>query len=153
MPKHFLRRCLLLLLAEREDYGYDLVLRLEALGFGVSDPGGVYRALRAMEREELLRSAWRPSGVGPYRRVYEMTHAGRDELVRGAREITVGHELVERFIERYARLTSPARASDTAPASGETTLALAEARPLNLASAATGALGDQGAGSQTTTGR
>jgi poly-beta-hydroxybutyrate-responsive repressor len=104
LPMHFLRRCLLLLLAERADYGYDLVERLEAFGFDGSDPGGVYRALRMMERQALVRSAWLPSGVGPYRRVYELTAAGREALCRGVADIEDSNALLERFLARYALL-------------------------------------------------
>jgi PadR family transcriptional regulator, regulatory protein PadR len=110
LPKHFLRRCLLLLLRERADYGYDLVERLAAFGFDGSDPGGVYRALRGMERDRLVRSAWRPSGAGPYRRVYELTFAGQRELARGATELAHCQEMLGTFIERYAgNVPLPAR--------------------------------------------
>ena len=64
-PRNFLLPCLLLLLRERADHGYELVSRLRPMHEGESDPGGVYRALRALEQRGLVRSEWRTSGAGP----------------------------------------------------------------------------------------
>ena len=47
-PRNFLQPCLLLLLAERADHGYELASRLRPLHDGEGDSGGVYRALRGM---------------------------------------------------------------------------------------------------------
>ena len=69
LPKNFLRPCLLLLLREQAAHGYQLLDRLRAFGFEGSDPGGLYRALRKLEGEGLVQSAWQPSGAGPDRRI------------------------------------------------------------------------------------
>ena len=71
-PRSFLRPCLLLLLRERDDHGYGLAARLPPLHDGDGDAGGVYRALRAMERLGLVRSEWHTSAVGPARRTYRL---------------------------------------------------------------------------------
>ena len=55
LPKSFLRPCVLLLLREEPAQGYDLIERLRPLGFYRPDPGGLYRTLRALEQEELVR--------------------------------------------------------------------------------------------------
>ena len=70
LPRNFLRPCILLLLREEPAHGYDLLERLRPLGFTRDDPGRLYRALRALEEEKLVRSAWEPSGTGPDRRIY-----------------------------------------------------------------------------------
>lgn len=101
LPKNFLRPCLLLLLREEPAHGYDLLERVQALGFDGSDPGGLYRALRALEREKLVRSVWEPSDNGPDRRTYEITRAGMEELHRSAKAIAAGQESVARFLSRY----------------------------------------------------
>src|SRR5262245_16254294 len=88
-PKNFLRPCLLLLLREQPAHGYDLLERLRPLGFDGSDPGGLYRMLRTLECEDLVRSAWEKSESGPDRRIYTITRAGGEELHRQALSLGV----------------------------------------------------------------
>ncbi len=78
-PKNFLRAWLLLLLSEDPAHGYDLVERLDALGVG-RDAGSLYRALRGLEHEGLVRSAWEASLIGPDRRRYVVTDTGQERL-------------------------------------------------------------------------
>ena len=78
-PKNILRAWLLLLLNESPAHGYDLVERLEGVGVG-RDAGSLYRALRGLEHEGLVRSAWEASLIGPDRRCYVVTDAGRERL-------------------------------------------------------------------------
>jgi PadR family transcriptional regulator PadR len=101
LPRDFLRPCLLLLLREGPAHGYDLLQRAGAFGFDGSDPGGLYRALRKLERDRLVRSVWAPSAAGPRRRMYEITRKGMEELHRYARGLTEGREPVEAFLSRY----------------------------------------------------
>lgn len=101
LPKSFLRPCLLLLLREERAHGYDLLERVQSLGFDGSDPGGLYRALRSLEREKLVRSVWEPSEGGPDRRTYEITRAGMEELHRSAKAIAAGQQTVAGFLSRY----------------------------------------------------
>jgi poly-beta-hydroxybutyrate-responsive repressor len=108
-PRNFLQPCLLLLLREQPDHGYELAARLRPMHDGEGDPGAVYRALRGLERQGLVRSEWSPSAVGPARRTYYITEhgvAGLDDLADGLRNT---HEAVQVFLERYARLTGRAR--------------------------------------------
>ncbi len=56
LPRNYLRPCLLLLLAEGTSHGYELLDRATALGLDAVDPGGLYRCLRAMDEEGLVRS-------------------------------------------------------------------------------------------------
>jgi DNA-binding PadR family transcriptional regulator len=108
-PRNFLQPCLLLLLREQPDHGYELAARLRPMHDGEGDPGAVYRALRGLERQGLVRSEWSPSAVGPARRTYYITEhgvAGLDDLADGLRNT---HEAVLVFLERYARLTGRAR--------------------------------------------
>jgi PadR family transcriptional regulator, regulatory protein PadR len=101
LPKDFLRTCLLLLLREEPTHGYDLLERTRALGFDGSDPGGLYRALRKLEQDALVRSAWEPSTAGPHRRIYDITRAGMEELHRRAKSLAAGQGPVEAFLSRY----------------------------------------------------
>jgi poly-beta-hydroxybutyrate-responsive repressor len=108
--KDFLRPCLLLLLREQPAHGYDLLERLSVFGFTRDDPGGLYRALRALEREGLVRSAWEPSSAGPDRRIYELTRAGMEELHRRAKALAAARETVDTFLSRYGEFVSLSRA-------------------------------------------
>jgi poly-beta-hydroxybutyrate-responsive repressor len=104
LPKGFLQHCLLLLLGEHATHGYDLVERLRPFGFDGSDPGGTYRALRAMERRNLVKSSWEDSEAGPHRRVYELTDEGRALLDRDAEELGQAHDILFNYLARYHRL-------------------------------------------------
>src|SRR5215216_6534221 len=100
LPKNFLRPCLLLLLRERPAHGYDLLERLRAFGFARDDPGRLYRALRSLEEERLVRSAWEKSLSGPDRRIYELTRAGGEALHEQAKMIASVTETLEAFLSR-----------------------------------------------------
>lgn len=105
-PKNFLRACLLLLVSEQPSHGYDLLERLRDLGFRRADPGGLYRALRAMEQEGLMRSVWQTSDMGPARRTYELDRDGRDWLHAWAGSLRETQRVVGSYLARYDRLFS-----------------------------------------------
>ncbi len=106
LPLNFLRPCLLLLLREHPAHGYDLLERLRALGFDRDDPGRLYRALRALEEEGLVRSAWEPSGTGPDRRTYELTRRGMEELHDAASALAATRGLLDVFLSRYGEFVA-----------------------------------------------
>lgn len=101
LPRTFLRPCVLLLLREGPAHGYDLVERLRAFGFTRPDPGGLYRALRSLESEGLVRSAWETSAHGPDRRIYVITRLGAESLHGQAQALRTTSELLDVFLGRY----------------------------------------------------
>ena len=101
LPRNFLRPCILLLLREAPAHGYDLLERLPAFGFTRSDPGGLYRALRALEDGGLVKSSWESSDQGPDRRVYEITRPGAERLHDAAQGLQATGEVLARFVSRY----------------------------------------------------
>jgi PadR family transcriptional regulator, regulatory protein PadR len=111
LPRNFLRPCILLLLREEPAHGYDLLERVRPLGFTRDDPGRLYRALRALEEEKLVRSAWEPSGTGPDRRIYELTKAGVEELHLASKSLAETREQLGFFLSRYEEFVArdPAR--------------------------------------------
>jgi PadR family transcriptional regulator len=112
--RNFLRPCILLLLRESPAHGYDLLERLTAFGFTRNDPGGLYRALRALEEEGLVRSGWEASPSGPDRRIYEITRAGAEKLHEHAQAIVELSRDLGRFLSRYEEfvaLEPPARSA------------------------------------------
>lgn len=83
MLKGVLAVLLLQLVAEQEDYGYALVLRLHDQGLADLTEGSVYPALTRLESGGLLVSRLVRSSSGPARKYYAITPAGRSELARG----------------------------------------------------------------------
>jgi poly-beta-hydroxybutyrate-responsive repressor len=106
LPKNFLRPCLLLLLREHPAHGYDLLERLRPLGFNRDDPGRLYRALRALEKDKLVRSVWEKSSAGPDRRMYELTRAGMEELHESVMSLKATGEILDLFISRYTEFVA-----------------------------------------------
>lgn len=102
-PRNFLQPCLLLLLRERSDHGYDLMARLAPMHDGEGDSGGVYRALRGLERQGLVRSQWCTPQAGPARRTYHLTDDGNIFLDRQAEELRQVDDALHAFLERYDR--------------------------------------------------
>ena len=101
--RHFLGPCLLLLLHERADHGYDLLERLRPFhGWDVEAPT-VYRSLRSLERQGLVHSHWVPSDCGPARRRYEITPTGCSALAVAARDLRSLRETLDRFLFRQSR--------------------------------------------------
>ena len=106
LPKNFLRPCLLLLLREHPAHGYDLLERLRPLGFSRDDPGRLYRALRALESDGLVRSVWEKSTSGPDRRMYEMTRAGMETLHASAKDLKATSDVLDAFLSRYSEFVA-----------------------------------------------
>ena len=106
LPRNFIRPCVLLLLRESPAHGYDLVERLRAFGFGGEDPGRLYRTLRALEAEGLVRSAWEASAHGPDRRIYALTGRGMEELHRQVPALRAGARVLDAFVSRYAEFVA-----------------------------------------------
>jgi poly-beta-hydroxybutyrate-responsive repressor len=106
LPRNFLRPCVLLLLKESPAHGYDLLERLKAFGFPGSDPGNLYRMLRGLEGEGLVRSAWEPSVAGPQRRIYEITRAGSETLHDHAKGLLATAGVLDAFVSRYGEFVA-----------------------------------------------
>lgn len=104
LPRNFLRPCLLLLIAEAPSHGYDLLDRLPALGVHQTDPGRLYRVLRALEREDLVHSEWETSESGPARRTYQLSDQGREWLHAWAGALAENRRIVADFLGRYDAL-------------------------------------------------
>lgn len=109
LPRNFLRPCLLLALADGPAHGYDLLEQVTGTGLERVDPGGLYRSLRSMEQEGLLRSWWEPSQAGPARRTYALTEEGLDALHSSAESLREVRRVLHGFLDRYEAVTEVAR--------------------------------------------
>ncbi len=93
---------LLLLLRERPAHGYDLIERLpELTEEGRVDIGNLYRVLRTLEEQGLVRSEWDAGLPGPARRTYELTDEGEEALQRWGAALAATRARIDRFLERY----------------------------------------------------
>jgi PadR family transcriptional regulator PadR len=110
LPRHYLKPCLLLLLAEGPSHGYDLLEQVRRLGIRGAEPGGLYRYLRSMEKEERVSSWWEPSQAGPARRTYVLTDAGRRALDASVNSLRDVREILISLLDRYDGLSERAGA-------------------------------------------
>jgi poly-beta-hydroxybutyrate-responsive repressor len=95
---------LLLLLSERPAHGYDLLEQLpELTGEQRIDMGNLYRVLRALEEDGIVRSEWRDDAPGPSKRIYELTDEGRRLLGGWADALRANQGLVSSFLDRYEK--------------------------------------------------
>jgi PadR family transcriptional regulator, regulatory protein PadR len=110
LPRSYLRPVLLLLLAEGAAHGYDLLEQLGGLRLERTDAGSLYRSLRTMEQDGLVRSWWEDSPSGPARRTYELTADGRDWLHVWAAALGDVHRTLGSFLRRYDAVAGSAPA-------------------------------------------
>ena len=100
--ERFVEPAVLLLLRERAMHGYELLeLAPELLGEERVDVGNLYRALRALEEDGIVRSEWSAELPGPAKRTYELTPAGGRLLDAWAAALRENQTLVTRFLDRY----------------------------------------------------
>ena len=105
--ERFVEPSLLLLLRERPLHGYELLERIPELGVeGRVDIGNLYRLLRGLEAEGLVRSEWSAELPGPAKRTYELTDDGRRLLDRWAEALQRAQKTIEGFLDRYERVDS-----------------------------------------------
>ncbi len=104
----YLVPALLLLLAEKSSHGYELTERYSELGFTEAnfDPGAIYRTLRLLETEELIKSKWDTEDIGPAKKIYSITPEGIEMLSSWVINISNRVKIFEVFIERYNNLKS-----------------------------------------------
>jgi len=80
MLKGVLEGVVLEIIGRGEIYGYEIVRRLNALGFEGTVEGTVYALLVRLERNRLVDISKKPSDIGPPRKFYTLSARGRDEL-------------------------------------------------------------------------
>ena len=98
----FAQPWLLLLLTRKPTHGYELMEQLSRDEDTPDvDPGLLYRTLRQLEEDGLVRSSWNTEGAGPARRVYEITDEGIEYLHAWAINIRRTRARLDRFLAEY----------------------------------------------------
>lgn len=75
-----LEYCVLGLVAHEQLYGLDIARRLTADGLLMSSEGTLYPLLARLRKAGWVTTSWEESAVGPPRRYYRATPAGRAAL-------------------------------------------------------------------------
>ncbi|MGD9280302.1 MAG: helix-turn-helix transcriptional regulator, partial [Desulfobacterales bacterium] len=80
--ERYMQPSLLLGLKIKPAYGYELINNIQQFGFvqGQAPPGMIYRHLRGLEADGLVKSEWQTEGSGPARRIYRLTPEGDEAL-------------------------------------------------------------------------
>ena len=92
---------MLLLLRERPVHGYELLEQLPELTGERVDMGNLYRFLRLLEAEGIVRSEWDDEAPGPSKRIYQLTDEGRVLLDEWASALRDAQTRTDGFLTRY----------------------------------------------------
>jgi PadR family transcriptional regulator PadR len=82
-------------------HGYELLEQLPELTGERVDMGNLYRFLRLLEAEGIVRSEWQDDLPGPSKRTYELTDEGRALLDEWARALGDARERIDGLLTRY----------------------------------------------------
>jgi PadR family transcriptional regulator len=104
--ERYLQPSLLLGLKIKPSYGYELIHNIQDFGFvqGQAPPGMIYRHLRELEADGLVRSEWETEGAGPARRIYHLTAEGEDALALWIGYMQKQADNLLNFIQQYEKL-------------------------------------------------
>ena len=78
LMKGILEGCILRIIGDSETYGYEIVTQLQSHGFTDAKEGTLYPLLLRLEKKELITAVFKPSPLGPKRKYYYLTEAGKE---------------------------------------------------------------------------
>lgn len=107
-----LSTCVLATLAQGSAHGYAVAQHLQRAGIGPVKGGTLYPVLNRLETEGAVTSVWREGQGGPGRKVFEITHAGRERLARMQLEWQPFASAVGELLGAPSCRTPPASTSD-----------------------------------------
>ncbi len=81
MLKGTLEGCILVIISQKETYGYEISQQLENYGFGKIVEGTIYPLLLRLEKNDLITATYKQSDVGPRRKYYSLTRKGYEEIL------------------------------------------------------------------------
>ncbi len=92
----------LAILRDGSAHGYDLAESLRAwVPDEQIDLGNLYRMLRSMEDEGIVRSEWSDNAPGRAKRTYELTAEGESLLDAWVRSLQSTNTTIARFLQEY----------------------------------------------------
>ncbi|MBV9455156.1 MAG: helix-turn-helix transcriptional regulator, partial [Rubrobacter sp.] len=100
-PRNWLEPVILVSLREWNSYGYELMERAASFGFEAMNPGTMYRTLRHMEKNGIVKSKWETPKGGPARRVYYITDAGEAYLGFWVNSLKQYQQAIDVFFRIY----------------------------------------------------
>lgn len=80
MLKGTLEGCILKVISHKETYGYEISQELQEYGFSNISEGTIYPLLLRLEKNELITAQYRESPLGPKRKYFSISQAGKKEL-------------------------------------------------------------------------
>ena len=76
--------CVLAMLRNKEQYGFELVHALGGIDGMVTGEGTIYPLLARLRRQGLVETTWQESTAGPPRKYYRLAEAGQEALTEFA---------------------------------------------------------------------
>lgn len=101
--ERYIQASVLLGLYSGPSYGYELLSTIQTYGFmeGAPPPGMIYRHLRQMEEDNLVRSQWETQEAGAAKRIYTITEEGLEVLAHWIRFMEEKAGKLNRFVRLY----------------------------------------------------
>ncbi len=92
---------ILAILKRGENYGYQIIQSVREISGGDLDWSEpmLYPVLKRMEREGLVKSQWKNTGRGRFRRYYRLTTNGHEELEREKAQWLKVHTAFNKMLE------------------------------------------------------
>jgi PadR family transcriptional regulator, regulatory protein PadR len=107
MSKNLMIPFILLSLRSWDLHGYKLIQELTQFGFSSIDQGNVYRTLRKLEKENMVKSEWDVSTGGPAKRIYSLTEVGESYLKTCSDSLVQYQSILNRFFTMYMDMFLP----------------------------------------------
>src|SRR5215218_3854172 len=102
-PKNLLMVVMLMALQRSNSYGYKLMEETKAFWREAINRGTVYRTLRQMEKNGIIKSSWDTNANGAARRLYSITDEGEAHLDLRMESLKQYQSNVEAFLRLYHR--------------------------------------------------
>ena len=106
-PRDILIPYVLLAVSLQRAHGYLIEEYLRGVGFFGLEMSTLYRTLRQLEKDGLLRSTWEPGPTGPARRVYSLTDVGHAWLDQWADTLDAYRRMLDQFFGLYGQHKEP----------------------------------------------
>lgn len=94
---------LLKIIYEKSSYGYEIIQDIEKINttkHGIKT-GTAYTLLRRMEKRGLIKSVWKENDQKPDRRIYTITHEGKEYLKMWLEFIIQRKKIINKLVTFY----------------------------------------------------